>query len=126
MEFSAPSTLEPERVHLTPVYLTGYVPPTEFCTLPADCSSLKRPALFHAGNVHGVLLFKGFPSQPGPPAHHSRITLMAFLQHNRNMINAAMRGAWYTRASQPAAQAISGLQGIAPVANPYRGRTFTS
>jgi hypothetical protein len=66
VEFGAPSTHEPERVHFTPVCLTGYVPPTGFYTLSAAFSSLGRPALFHADNVHGVLPFRGFPSQPGP------------------------------------------------------------
>jgi hypothetical protein len=80
MEFFAPSTLQPERVHLTPAYLTGYVPPTGFLTLTAVYSSLERPALFHAENVHGVLLSRGLPSQPGPAAHRHRNTLSAFLQ----------------------------------------------
>jgi hypothetical protein len=33
---------------------TGYVPPTGFLTLSTACSSLERPALFHAGNALGV------------------------------------------------------------------------
>ena len=79
-----PFDAQPERVHLTPVYLTGYVPPTGFLTLSAAYSSLERPALFHAGNVLGVLLSRGFPSQPGPAAHRHKITLSAFLRHIRN------------------------------------------
>jgi hypothetical protein len=66
VEFFAPSAHQLERVHFTPVYLTGYVPPSGFLTLSTASSSLERPALFHAGNAHGVSLYKGFPSQPGP------------------------------------------------------------
>jgi hypothetical protein len=54
MEFPSPSTLEPRRVHSTPACLTGYVPSTGFRTLSTVCSSPGRPALFHAGNAHGV------------------------------------------------------------------------
>jgi hypothetical protein len=54
MEFPSPSTLEPRRVHSTPACLTGYVPSTGFHTLSTVCSSPERPALFHAGNAHGV------------------------------------------------------------------------
>lgn len=66
VEFFAPSAHQLKRVHFTPVYLAGYVPPSGFFTLSTAFSSLKRPALFHAGNAHGVSLYKGFPSQPGP------------------------------------------------------------
>jgi hypothetical protein len=126
VEFFAPSTRKPERVYLTPVYLTGYVPPTGFLTLTTVCSSLERLALFHARNVHGVLLSRGFPSQPGPVAHHYRMTLLAFLHHIPGRLTLGMRGVWYLQASRPAVQTIGRLQGVAPVANPYRGRTFTS
>jgi hypothetical protein len=81
VEFFAPSAHKLKRIHSPPVYLTGYVPPSGFLTLSTDSSSLERPALFHAGNAHGVLLSRDFPSQPGPAAHRSRITLLAFLQH---------------------------------------------
>jgi hypothetical protein len=40
---------------------TGYVPPSGFRTLSAVSSSLGRPALFHAGNAHGVLALQGVP-----------------------------------------------------------------
>jgi hypothetical protein len=83
MEFPSPSTLEPRRVHSTPACLTGYVPPTGFRTLSTDCSSPERPALFHAGNAHGVSLSRGFPPPPGPPARRRWITLMTFL-HRTN------------------------------------------
>jgi hypothetical protein len=60
MEFSAPSTHEPERIHSTPACLTGYVPPSGICTLSTVSSSLGRPALFHAGSAHGILALQGF------------------------------------------------------------------
>lgn len=66
VEFFAPSAHQLKRVHFTPAYLTGYVPPSGFLTLSTAFSSLERPALFHAGNAHGVLLSRDFPSQPGP------------------------------------------------------------
>jgi hypothetical protein len=63
MEFLAPSTLEPGRVHSPPVCRTGYVPPSGFLTLSTAYSSPGRPALFHADNAHGVLgLSRGLPS----------------------------------------------------------------
>jgi hypothetical protein len=61
---------------------TGYVPSTGFYTLSTAYSSLERPTLFHAGNVHGVSPFREFPSLPGPAAHHDEITLVAFLLRN--------------------------------------------
>jgi hypothetical protein len=79
MEFFAPSAYELKRVHFTPVCLTGYGPPSGFLTLSTVCSSLERPALFHASNAHGVLLSRDFPSQPGPTARRCRVTLLAFL-----------------------------------------------
>jgi len=63
---SSPSTHQPERVYSTPACRTGYVPSSGFRTLSTACSSLGRPALFHASNVHGVLPFRGFPSPSGP------------------------------------------------------------
>jgi hypothetical protein len=79
MEFDAPTTREPRRVHSTPVCRAGYVPPSGFFTLSTACSSPERPALFHAGSVHGVPLFRDFPSLPGPGNSSSRDALMAFL-----------------------------------------------
>jgi hypothetical protein len=79
VEFYAPTTLELRRVHFTPVCLTGYVPPTGFLTLSAACSSPERPALFHAGNAHGVVLSRDFPSQPGLGSSRRQIALSAFL-----------------------------------------------
>jgi hypothetical protein len=80
MEFGAPSALQLRRIHSSPVCLTGYVPPTGFLTLTTAFSSPERPALFHAGNAHGVLLFRDFPSQPGPDSFRYRMTLSAFLR----------------------------------------------
>jgi len=79
MEFLAPSTHEPERVHFTPVCLTGYVPPSGFLTLLTDCSSPRRPTVFQAGSALGVSLFRGFPPLPGPADSSScGIALVAF------------------------------------------------
>lgn len=61
-----PTTLKPERVYSTPVCHTDYVPPSGFRTLSTAFSSLERPALFHAGNAHGFLPFRDFPSLSGP------------------------------------------------------------
>jgi hypothetical protein len=95
MEFPTPSTRKPRRVHSTPVCLTGYVPPTGFLTLSTVCSSPERPALFHAGNAHGVSLSRGFPSLPGSATHRLGITLMTFL-HRTN--ESSMRGVRAPRA----------------------------
>jgi hypothetical protein len=88
MEFPTPSTHKPRRVHSTPVCLTGYVPPTGFLTLTTVCSSPERPALFHAGNAHGVLLSRGFPSLPGSVTHRLGITLLTFLHRTKRMVDA--------------------------------------
>ena len=61
-----PTTLEPERVYSTPACHTDYVPSSGFLTLSTAFSSLERPVLFHAGNVHGISLSRGFPSLSGP------------------------------------------------------------
>jgi len=79
MEFLAPSTHEPERVHKSPGCHTGYVPSSGFLTLSTAYSSLERSALFHADNAHGVPLFRGFPPLSGPMTRRHRITLLAFL-----------------------------------------------
>jgi hypothetical protein len=70
----SPSESTPPRLATT-----GYVPPTGFLTLSTACSSPERPALFHAGNAHGVLPFREFPSMPGPAAHRDENALLAFL-----------------------------------------------
>jgi hypothetical protein len=59
MEFCAPSTLEHERVHSTPVCHTGYVPPTGFLTLTTDYSSPAPPVIFQTGNALGVFALQG-------------------------------------------------------------------
>jgi hypothetical protein len=61
----SPTTLEPERVHSTSACHTDYVPSSGFCTLSTAFSSLERPALFHAGNVHGVRPSGVFPQLSG-------------------------------------------------------------
>jgi len=68
LESLAPSTHEPERIHSTPAYLTGYVPPTGFRTLSTDYSSLGRLALFRASSAHGVC------RSPGGFPHYQRST----------------------------------------------------
>jgi hypothetical protein len=61
MEFLAPTTHEPERVHFSPVCLTGYVPSSGFRTLPSGYSSPRRPTLFQAGSALGVFALQGLP-----------------------------------------------------------------
>jgi hypothetical protein len=126
VEFFAPSALELRRVHYTPVYLTEYVPPSGFYTLSTAYSSPERLALFHASNALGVLLSRDFPPQPGPAAHHHRITLLTFLLARKKHDYHLRVRRWYRQTSQPTAQAIHRLQGFAPVVNPYRGKTVTS
>jgi hypothetical protein len=61
-----PTTHKPKRVYSTPVCHTDYVPPSGFLTLSTGFSSLERPALFHAGNAHGIPdLSRDFPSPSG-------------------------------------------------------------
>jgi hypothetical protein len=121
MEFPSPSTRKPRRVHSTPACLTGYVPSTGFHTLSTAFSSPERPALFHAGNAHGVLLSRGFPSPPGPPARRRWITLLTFL-HRTNLLS--MRGVRLR--ALPRISDLCRLQGLAPTVNPYHHRTVTS
>jgi hypothetical protein len=80
LEFGFPSTLQPERVHSTPAYLTGYVPPTGFLTLSTGYSSPERPALFHASNAHGIPRHSPgvFPHHRGPLTRRQRTTLLTF------------------------------------------------
>jgi len=90
MEFPSPSTHEPRRVHSTPVCLTGYVPSAGFLTLSTDSSSPERPALFHAGNAHGVFCPSGvFPHRQVPTTRRLGIALLTFL-HRAN--DSSMRG----------------------------------
>jgi hypothetical protein len=72
MEFLAPSTHQPERVHFTPVCLTGYVPPSGFRTLPTGFSSPRRPALFQAGGALGVFALQGL----SPTARSRRLVVL--------------------------------------------------
>jgi hypothetical protein len=95
VEFFAPSAHQLKRVHFTPVYLTGYVPPSRFLTFSTVYSSLERPALFHAGNAHGVLLSKEFPSQPGPANSSLQDYPLGVSPTHPQQINAGMRGVWH-------------------------------
>jgi len=60
--------------HFTRACLTRYVALSGFRNLSALCFSRRLPALFHAGNAHGVPPFRAFPPRPaedtlsGPPA----------------------------------------------------------
>jgi hypothetical protein len=47
-------------------------------TLLTVFSSPSLPALFHAGDAHGVLPFRGFPSRGAAPPRRRRLTLLAF------------------------------------------------
>jgi hypothetical protein len=77
---SAPTTHKLKRVHSTPVCHTDYVPPSGFCTLLTAFSSLERPALFHAGNAHGVPALQGFSlTIRSRQLVTGEITLLAFL-----------------------------------------------
>jgi len=79
MESRAPPTLKPERIHSTPVCLTGYVPPSGFLTLSAAYSSLRRLALFHAIASLGFTRSSGvFPRHQVPTARRRRIALLTF------------------------------------------------
>lgn len=122
MEFPSPSTHEPRRVHSTPACLTGYVPSTGFRTLSTACSSPGRPALFHAGNAHGVSLFRGFPSPPGPADSSPRDYPLDVSPPHQRVVDA--------RRPPPRAETrftdLCRLQGLAPTVNPYHHRTVTS
>jgi hypothetical protein len=120
VEFIAPSAHQLKRVYLASAYLTEYVPPSGFRTLSTVCSSLERPALFHAGNAHGVLLFRDFPSQPGPTSSSLQGYPLDVSPRSPTKLTLGLFGAWYIRASRPGAQTNRRLQGFAPVANPYR------
>ena len=61
MGFLSPTTLEDWRIHCPGACLTPFVALTGFLSLSAPCSPPDRPALFHAGNAHGVS-----PSEPFP------------------------------------------------------------
>jgi hypothetical protein len=122
MEFPAPSTLELRRVHSTPACLTGYVPSSGFLTLSTVYSSPERPALFHAGNVHGVSPFRGFPSPSGPYGSSPRDCPPDVSPPHQQIVDA--------RRLSPHAEArftdLCRLQGLAPMVNPYHYRTVTS
>jgi hypothetical protein len=92
-----------------PVCLTGFVPPTGFRTLSTACSSPERPALFHAGDAHGVLLSRDFPSQPGPSGFRRRIALSAFL-----LASASSIAAWEAWRPAPAGLSTHGPDHSSP------------
>jgi len=122
---SSPTTLEPERVHFTPGCHPDYVPSSGFLTLSTVSSSLGRPALFHAGNAHGVR-----PSGVFPHCQVLRLVtreLPSWRSSTHCGVNSAtgrpisaspIIGAHVT--------SLSRLQGLAPTVNPYRCWTVTS
>jgi hypothetical protein len=104
---------------------TEYVPPSGFLTLSAACSSLERPALFHAGNAHGVSPSRGFPSLPGPTARHSGIALLTFLPRigqsvARSGRRRASREGAYRAVPERRVRRLVRLQGLAPTTSPFR------
>lgn len=101
-------------------------PPSGFLTLSTVFSSLKRPALFRAGNAHGVTLSRGFPSQPGPASSSLQDYPLGVLSYafSTLMKRCVASGASKPLSLQP--KPFGRLQGFAPVVNPYRGRTITS
>jgi hypothetical protein len=118
---SSPSTRKPERVYSTSVYHTDYVPPTGFYTLTTVSSSLERPALFHAGNAHGVLPFRGLPSLSGlTSSSPMRLPSWRFSSAKHSKLRNA--GA-LDSPQAPSRAYVTGLfrlQGVAPTVNPYR------
>jgi hypothetical protein len=92
VEFIVPSAHQLKRVHFTPVYLTGYVPPSGFRTLSTGYSSLERSALFHADDAHGILLSRDFPSQPGPTSSSLQGYPLGVSPAHSKQINAGMCG----------------------------------
>jgi hypothetical protein len=68
------------RIHHSRAYLTPFVALSGFRTLSALCSPPIRPALFHAGDAHGV-----FPSEPSPSKEPYRLSaacaLLTFSTH---------------------------------------------
>jgi hypothetical protein len=127
MEFFSPSTHQPERVYSTPACHTDYVPSSGFLTLSTAFSSLERPALFHAGNVHGVSLSRGFPSLSGPsssspgglPSWRFSSALHSKLRNARALASPQTQ-------SRAHVTSLFHLQGFTPTANPYRRWTITS
>jgi hypothetical protein len=67
MGFGSPSTFEDWRIHSPGACLTPFVALTGFLALSAPCSPPGRPALFHAGDAHGVRPFRAFPSRGAVP-----------------------------------------------------------
>jgi hypothetical protein len=124
MEFSAPSTFEPERVHSTPDCHPGYVPPTGFLTLSTASSSLERSALFHAVTPLGFSCSPGgFPRYQVQPARHQWIALLALRSRhlssshqgkNRNDSKLLARSVLKNFTHQPRR-----LQGVSPAADPF-------
>jgi hypothetical protein len=108
MEFLSPSTLQPRRVHSTPACLTGYVPPTGFHTLSTACSSPRRPALFRAGNAHGVFRSPGvYPHCQVPWLVATKLPSWRFSAHQR-----------YCRCEAPVSTRRNALLGPLPPPRP--------
>jgi hypothetical protein len=124
---SSPTTLEPERVYSTPACHTDYVPSSGFRTLSTACSSLGRPALFHAGNAHGVAPFRGFPSLSGLTSSSPlRLPSWRFSSAKRSKLRNARAPDSPQTPSRACVTSLFRLQGFAPTVNPYRCWTVTS
>jgi hypothetical protein len=124
---SSPTTLEPERVYSTPACHTDYVPSSGFRTLSTASSSLGRPALFHAGNAHGVSLFRGFPSLSGLTSSSPlRLPSWRFSSAKRSKLRNARALDSPQTPSRACVTSLFRLQGFAPTVNPYRCWTVTS
>jgi hypothetical protein len=78
MGFLSPSTFQDWRIHSTGACLTPYVALSGFLTLSALCSPPIRPALFHAGDVHGVSPFRAFSSRGAVPPLGGLLALLMF------------------------------------------------
>jgi hypothetical protein len=124
---SSPTTHKPERVYSTPACHTDYVPSSGFRTLSTASSSLGRPALFHAGNVHGVPLSRGFPSLSGLTSSSPlRLPSWRFSSAKRSKLRNARALDSPQTQSRACVTSLSRLQGLAPTVNPYRCWTVTS
>jgi hypothetical protein len=80
MGFHAPTTHQEWRSHRSGACLTPVVALSGFLTLSAPCSPPVRPALFHAGNVHGVFPSELFPLKE-PFRLSAAVALMMFTSH---------------------------------------------
>jgi hypothetical protein len=118
---SFPTTHKPKRVYSTSACHTDYVPSSGFCTLSTVYSSLERPALFHAGNAHGISLYKGLPSRSGlAGSSPMRLPSWRFSSAKRSKLRNARAPDSPQTQSSACVTSLCRLQGLAPTVNPYR------